>query len=264
MKLPEIKLSYINPIKKSERIKIKKAEDATKILREIFSEEEIELREQMMVLYLNNSGEVLGYTKHSVGGITGTVVDIRLILAGALKSLSTGIIISHNHPSGGTQPSDADIKITKKLKEAARSLDLELIDHIIITKEGYFSFADEGLNGLEGFYDYTHPSNNIINESKTKKNEIVLLDLFSGTGGFSKGLEEAGYYIKQHYFSEIDKYAVANYQYNFKNSINLGDVTKINTKKYNGQTLSALVLPARIFPLLANVRGLKESEATSF
>lgn len=264
MKLPEIKLSYINPIKKSERIKIKKAEDATKILREIFSEEEIELREQMMVLYLNNSGEVLGYTKHSVGGITGTVVDIRLILAGALKSLSTGIIISHNHPSGGTQPSDADIKITKKLKEAARSLDLELIDHIIITKEGYFSFADEGLNGLEGFYDYTHPSNNIINESKTKKNEIVLLDLFSGTGGFSKGLEEAGYYIKQHYFSEIDKYAVANYQYNFKNSINLGDVTKINTKKIQRPNIICFGSPCQDISIAGKRKGLKGKRSNLF
>ncbi|MBK7665846.1 MAG: hypothetical protein IPJ32_00020 [Sphingobacteriaceae bacterium] len=179
---------------------MKTAEGAVKVLKTIFSPEELELREQMMVLYLNNAGDVIGYTKHSVGGITGTLVDIRLILAGALKSLSTGIIISHNHPSGNIQPSDSDISITKKLKEAAKSLELELIDHIIITKEGFFSFAEEGMNGLEGFYDYSHSSANIINEPKQKKNEIVLLDLFSGTGGFSKGLEEAGYHIKQHYF----------------------------------------------------------------
>ena len=67
--------------------------------------------------------------------------------------------------------------------------------------------------------EFANPNINIVHEYKSKKNEIVLLDLFSGTGGFSKGLEEAGYHIKQHYFSEIDKYAVANYQYNFKNSI---------------------------------------------
>jgi DNA repair protein RadC len=127
MKLPEIKLSYINPVKKSERVKIKKAEEAVTVLRTVFNPDELELREQMMVLYLNNAGDVIGYTKHSIGGITGTLVDIRLILAGALKSVSTGIIISHNHPSGNLNPSESDISITKKLKEAAKSLELELL-----------------------------------------------------------------------------------------------------------------------------------------
>jgi len=264
MKLPEIKLSYINPVKKVDRIKIKTAEGAVRVLKTIFSPEELELREQMMVLYLNNAGDVIGYTKHSVGGITGTLVDIRLILAGALKSLSTGIIISHNHPSGNIQPSDSDISITKKLKEAAKSLELELIDHIIITKEGFFSFAEEGMNGLEGFYDYSHSSANIINEPKQKKNEIVLLDLFSGTGGFSKGLEEAGYHIKQHYFSEIDKYAVANYQYNFKNSINLGDVTKINTKKIKRPNIICFGSPCQDISIAGKRKGLKGKRSNLF
>lgn len=264
MKLPEIKLSYINPVKKADRIKIKTAEGAVKVLKTIFSPEELELREQMMILYLNNAGDVIGYTKHSVGGITGTLVDIRLILAGALKSLSTGIIISHNHPSGNLQPSDSDISITKKLKEAAKSLELELIDHIIITKEGFFSFAEEGMNGLEGFYEYTYSSANIINEPKSKKNEIILLDLFSGTGGFSKGLEEAGYHIKRHYFSEIDKYAVANYQYNFKNSINLGDVTKINTKKIQRPNIICFGSPCQDISIAGKRKGLKGKRSNLF
>lgn len=265
MKLPEIKLSYINPVKKSERQKIKKSAEAVSLLREIFNSEELELREQMIILYLNNAAEVIGFTKHSVGGITGTVFDIRLVLAGALKSLSTGVIISHNHPSGTLKPSDSDITITTKLKQAAKSLDIELIDHIIITKEGYYSFSDEGLNGIDGAYKSKHYSPiDTINESESKKNEIILLDLFSGTGGFSKGLEEAGYHIKQHYFSEIDKYAVANYQYNFKNAINLGDVTKINTKKIQRPNIICFGSPCQDISIAGKRKGLKGKRSNLF
>lgn len=264
MKLPEIKLSYINPVKKAERIKIKKAEEAVLVLREVFNPDELELREQMMVLYLNNAAEVIGYTKHSVGGLTGTVVDIRLILASALKCLCTGIILSHNHPSGTLKPSEADINITKKIKEAAKFHEIELIDHIILTNEGFFSFANEGINGLDGFYDVAHPTANIINEPKSKKNEIILLDLFSGTGGFSKGLEDAGYHIKQHYFSEIDKYAVANYQFNFKNSINLGDVTKINTKKIQRPNIVCFGSPCQDISIAGKRKGLKGKRSNLF
>ncbi|MGQ0829335.1 MAG: DNA (cytosine-5-)-methyltransferase [Bacteroidota bacterium] len=265
MKLPEIKLSYINPVKKSERQTIKTSEEAARILRKIFNPGELELQEQMMVLYLNNSGDVIGYTKHSVGGITGTVVDTRLILAGALKSLSTGIIISHNHPSGRLQPSNSDITITKKLKEAAKSFDIELIDHIIITKDGHYSFADEGLNGIDDPYKSEQQfCVNKFSESKSTKNDIVLLDLFSGTGGFSKGLEEGGYHIKQHYFSEIDKYAIANYQYNFKNSINLGDVSKINTKKIQQPNIICFGSPCQDISIAGKRKGLKGKRSNLF
>jgi DNA (cytosine-5)-methyltransferase 1 len=103
-----------------------------------------------------------------------------------------------------------------------------------------------------------------MKNSHSHKNEIVLLDLFSGTGGFSKGLEEAGYHIKQHYFSEIDKYAVANYQYNFKNSINLGDVTKINTKKIQRPNIICFGSPCQDISIAGKRKGLKGKRSNLF
>jgi DNA repair protein RadC len=88
----------------------------------------------------------LGAQKLSKGGINSTIVDIRIILATALKSLSTGIILAHNHPSGKLVPSEADKKITKQLSEASNFMDIKLIDHLIIgPEEGYYSFVDEGM-----------------------------------------------------------------------------------------------------------------------
>ncbi|MEO6301578.1 MAG: DNA (cytosine-5-)-methyltransferase [Bacteroidia bacterium] len=263
MKLPEIKLSYINPVKKADRLKIICSADVVKILREIFPKEELELREQFIVLYLNNSADVLGYTKHSVGGITGTMVDMRLILAGALKSLSTSIVLAHNHPSGNLNPSGSDILITKKIREAGKSFDIELTDHVILTKEGFYSFSDEGLTGTNEFYN-SGSNLNFIYETKKQNKEIILLDLFSGTGGFAKGFEEAGFKIKQHYFSEIDKYAVANYQYNFKNSINLGDVTKINTKKIQRPNIICFGSPCQDISIAGKRKGLKGKRSNLF
>jgi DNA (cytosine-5)-methyltransferase 1 len=93
---------------------------------------------------------------------------------------------------------------------------------------------------------------------------IILLDLFSGTGGFSKGFEEAGFSIKKHYFSEVDKYAVANYQYNFKNSINLGDVTKINTKKIERPNLICFGSPCQDISIAGKRQGLKGKRSNLF
>ncbi len=81
----------------------------------------------------------------SKGGITGTIADVRLILSVALKTLATGLILAHNHPSGNLKPSEADKKITNKIRQAAKLLDIELMDHIIISNEGYYSFMDEGV-----------------------------------------------------------------------------------------------------------------------
>ena len=101
--------------------------------------------EEFWVLYLNNSNKVIYKSQLSKGGITGTVVDIRLIFKTALEQGAIFIILTHNHPSGKLQASDADKDITKKLKVAGEQLDIKVLDHIIITEIGYLSFQDEGI-----------------------------------------------------------------------------------------------------------------------
>lgn len=101
--------------------------------------------EEFWLLMLNRANRVLGRYKVSQGGLAGTVIDTRIILKKALDNLSTSIIVCHNHPSGNNQPSDADVKITEKLKKAAEMLEIKLLDHVIIADNSYFSFADEGL-----------------------------------------------------------------------------------------------------------------------
>jgi len=101
--------------------------------------------EEFWIIYLNNSNKVLQKLQLSKGGITGTLVDVRLVLKTALQLGAVGLILTHNHPSGTLKPSQADKNITQKLKTAGESLDIKVLDHIIITEKSYFSFADEGL-----------------------------------------------------------------------------------------------------------------------
>lgn len=101
--------------------------------------------EEFWTLFLTRSNRVISKLKISQGGITGTVTDIRLILKTALNQLATSMILCHNHPSGNLQPSEADISITRRLKESASLMDISLLDHLIIGGRGYFSFADENI-----------------------------------------------------------------------------------------------------------------------
>ena len=101
--------------------------------------------EEFWIIYLNNSNNVIQKNQLSKGGITGTLVDVRLVLKNALEVGATGLILAHNHPSGTLKPSEADKQITKKLKIASESLDIKVLDHLIITENAYFSFADEAL-----------------------------------------------------------------------------------------------------------------------
>ena len=101
--------------------------------------------EEFWIVYLNNSNKVIQKNQLSKGGITGTLVDVRLVLKNALEVGATGIILAHNHPSGTLKPSEADKRITQKLKSAGESLDIKVLDHLIVTEKAYFSFADENL-----------------------------------------------------------------------------------------------------------------------
>ena len=119
--------------------------DAYNVLVNFFPSETLCLQERFVAMYLNRSNRVIGVYPMSVGGITGTVVDVRLLLSVALKTAATGIILAHNHPSGNLKPSEADKEITNKIKSACKLMDIELLDHLIISPVGSYSFADESI-----------------------------------------------------------------------------------------------------------------------
>lgn len=106
--------------------------------------DDIDFTESFKVIFLNRANRVLGISNLSNGGTAGTVVDAKLIFQAALKSNASSIIVAHNHPSGNLKPSDADRNLTNKIKEVGKLLDLQLLDHLIISRFGYLSFADEG------------------------------------------------------------------------------------------------------------------------
>jgi DNA repair protein RadC len=125
---------------------IKTALDCYRTLQSFYSEDTICLTEEFWVAYVNRGNRVLGVFKASCGGLTGTVADPRLILAVALKIAATGIILSHNHPSGNLNPSRQDIDLTERIKEGGKFLDIKVLDHLIISPDGeYYSFANEGI-----------------------------------------------------------------------------------------------------------------------
>jgi DNA repair proteins len=142
-KVSEIQVAY-HPCKMFE-VTLTTSSDVIAIIRTVWDEGRIEMQEEVKVLPVNSSNAVIGVYNLSKGGITASLVDIRLILSVALKCLATGLILVHNHPSGNLNPSSADLSIVKKLKTACKLLDISLLDSIIITKESYTSFNDEGL-----------------------------------------------------------------------------------------------------------------------
>ena len=145
-KVNEISIKYQGNFKLKEAPKISSSVSAVKLLFDRWDKDRIGLQECFKVLLLNNSNKVKGIFEVSSGGITGTLVDVRILFAVILKSLSTSIILAHNHPSGTLKPSEADKKLTEKIKNAGSFLDIKLLDHLIITPDGdYFSFADEGI-----------------------------------------------------------------------------------------------------------------------
>ncbi len=144
-RVAEVELVYKTKIKASERPIVKDSKDIYNVLKQVWDENKIEMLEEFKVVFLNRANRVTGVYDASSGGITGTVADPRLILAASIKSLAVSIILSHNHPSGNLKPSRADEELTLKIKEAAKYHDIRVIDHIIITSEAYYSFADEGL-----------------------------------------------------------------------------------------------------------------------
>ena len=141
--LAEIEISYNPKYKASELPKVVTSTDGYECLKNVFPS--LDYREFFYILCLNRNNKVLGYCQISVGGVSGTIADVKIIMQTALKSNACSIILSHNHPSGNLVPSEADKEITKKISAAGKVLDIPVLDHLILTSETYFSFADEGM-----------------------------------------------------------------------------------------------------------------------
>ena len=141
----EYYLSVRENTEKFHKAKISQSKDAYEYIKQFYYDD-IHIYESFFVLFCNRSHNVIGWIKLSQGGISGTVADIKLIAKHAIESLSSAIILAHNHPSDNKVPSDADIQLTKRTKEALKLFDIEVMDHIILTPEnGYYSFADEAM-----------------------------------------------------------------------------------------------------------------------
>lgn len=144
-RIPEIQIRYAFRVKRSERVQITTSEDAYKVLLAIWDHDTIDYREMFVALYLNRCNQVLGYRIISIGGMAGTVVDVKQVLAIAVKANAASIILAHNHPSGQRSPSSQDIELTRKIKDGGKLLDIEVLDHLIVTSDyTYYSFSDEG------------------------------------------------------------------------------------------------------------------------
>ncbi len=141
--IAEVELTYRRTIPVSQLPVIKGSKDAETIFRSIWSQH-MAFKEEFWAMYLNRANRVLAVIKIGEGGYTGTIADPRLIFGGALTIAACGIIVAHNHPSGKLQPSDPDRSLTKNLVAGGKILEIQVLDHLILTDEGYMSFSDEG------------------------------------------------------------------------------------------------------------------------
>jgi DNA repair protein RadC len=131
-----------NGIKRS---KIEGSGDAYEVFKQVFNPDTVEVFETMWAIFLNRANYTIGYQKISDGGVSGTVCDPKLIYSAALEVGASGLILAHNHPSGNLKASSQDLALTKKIKEAGSVLEIQLLDHLIITANTYTSFSDEAM-----------------------------------------------------------------------------------------------------------------------
>jgi DNA repair protein RadC len=140
--MPEISLKYST--NGTVKTKIKDAMDAHSLFLSLFDPDTLEYKEMAIVLFLNRANHTIGWMKLSEGGTSSTVIDSKIIFATALKCNASAIILSHNHPSGTIEPSNQDIVVTESITKFGNLIDIKLLDHVIITKTSFYSFADNG------------------------------------------------------------------------------------------------------------------------
>lgn len=141
----EISVSYQPKFKASERPRVTSSQEAYKVLINNWDMQKIHFQEQFYMLMLNSAGRVIGISLISTGGKVATIADPKIIFSIALKAQAVSIILAHNHPSENLKPSQSDLNLTRRMVEAGKFLDLTVIDHLIVTDEGYYSFGDEGM-----------------------------------------------------------------------------------------------------------------------
>ena len=143
--LPELSLKYKSG--EFKRIKCETSNDVYCVVKEMYDQDTIEYNESVILLFLNCANNTIGWSRHTTGGTAQTIVDVKMILTESLLCGASGLIISHNHPSGQLYASEQDKQITKKLKIGCDAIGIKLLDHIIVggDKSGYYSFSDEGL-----------------------------------------------------------------------------------------------------------------------
>lgn len=143
-KIPQVKLTYCSDVSPSEKFKILQSSESADIFRDSFEDGEIEFQEYFKVMYLDRGHKVNGIHTLSIGGMEATITDIKIIFTGALLAKASAIIVCHNHPSGNLRPSPQDDNLTRRISDAGKILEIKLLDHIIITADGYYSYQDEG------------------------------------------------------------------------------------------------------------------------
>jgi DNA repair protein RadC len=140
--IAEIKISYKPKFKMNELPQVSSSQDAYEILSQDW--EDISYKESVKIILLNRANRVLGVSIISTGGISGSVVDSKVVFQTALKANASSVILVHNHPSGNLHPSQADRELTEKIKAAGKFLDIPMLDHLVLTDSSFYSFADEG------------------------------------------------------------------------------------------------------------------------
>lgn len=143
-KVSEIELIYKSGSPIEDRVKVRSSKEAYAVLMGAWDENKIDFVEQAKVLLLNRAKDVLGIYELSTGGCTGTILEPKLVFVAAMKANATSLILAHNHPSGSLRPSYEDTSMTKKISAAGHLLHLPVEDHLIVTRNGYYSFADNG------------------------------------------------------------------------------------------------------------------------
>ncbi|WP_317126436.1 JAB domain-containing protein [Pedobacter psychroterrae] len=143
--MAEIELTYKPNYKVTERPKITTSKDTYQLLMNYWEVGRLEFLEEFKIILLNRRNRTLGIINLSMGGFAGVVVDSKVIFAAALTACASGIVLAHNHPSGEVQPSQQDIELTKRLVDGGKILDIAVLDHLIISSDGYYSFSDSGL-----------------------------------------------------------------------------------------------------------------------